>query len=627
MPAYFDSRHIAYRSPFGAVSAGTAVLFRICLPRSLRCTGGHLRLHKDNGETILHDLFWAGMEGTEWEWWDCHFAPAAADLYWYDFTLCTAQGELFLTHLPDGKAALSACEGSCWQLTVYAKDFATPDWLSGGVIYQVFPDRFAASGKPKTGVPADRRIHESWGEQPAWQPDPDGEIRNKDFFGGDLAGITEKIPYLKSLGVTCLYLNPIFESHSNHRYDTADYERIDPLLGDEADFRALCEAAKTAGIRVMLDGVFSHTGADSRYFNREQRYPLQGAVNTPNSPYRSWYHFRHWPDDYESWWGFNTLPEVQETAPTYLDYITGENGIVRRWIKAGAVGGFRLDVADELPDVFLDALYKAVKTEQPDAMVLGEVWEDASNKFAYGKRRRYVLGGQLDSVMNYPFRDAVLRFVTQGDTTQFFDTVLDIVEHYPPQVLRLLMNHIGTHDTERALTVLAGEPVRDRDRAWQAAQSLSVTQRAAGLERLRLATAIQYCLPGVPSIYYGDEAGLEGYKDPFNRGCFPWGNTDEALTDWYRALGKLRKDCSALKEGRFVPIQGENGLLCFAREDAHSALLCAVNASGRAREVWLPPLWRDCTVTLGDAVNRDGVLQLPARSCGILWVDFNRFTQ
>ncbi len=625
MPALFDSRNLAYRSPFGAVEENTPVYFRICLPRSLRCTGGRLLLHRDDGAELYSDLFWTGMEGTEREWWDCHFTPDAADLYWYEFVLYTAEGTRFLSRLPDGKAALTAASGNRWQLTAYQAGFKTPDWLSGGVIYQIFPDRFAASGRDKPDVPADRRIHAVWGELPDWAPDTDGKIRNKDFFGGDLKGITEKLSYLKSLGVTCLYLNPIFEAHSNHRYDTADYRRIDPLLGDEADFRELCRRAETLGIRVMLDGVFSHTGADSRYFNRENRYPGEGAYNTPDSPYRSWYTFKRWPEDYESWWGFDTLPEVRETDPAYLDFITGPDGIVRRWIAAGAKGGFRLDVADELPDAFLNALYAAAKAEQPDALVLGEVWEDASNKCAYGQRRRYVLGGQLDSVMNYPFREAVLGFMTRGNPADFFNTVMDITEHYPPQVLRLLMNHIGTHDTVRALTVLAGEPAGEHDRAWQAAQRLSAPQRETGVRRLRLAAALQYCLPGVPSIYYGDEVGMEGYRDPFNRGCFPWGQEDTALTDWYRRLGELRQACPALKEGRFVPISGELGCLCFAREDARSALLCAVNASNIQRDVWLPPPWRERAVTLGEAVNDGGVLHLPPLSCGILWVDFEQW--
>ena len=332
----------------------------------------------------------------------------------------------------------------------------------------------------------------------------------------------EKLPYLKELGVTCLYFTPVFESHSNHRYDTADYSKIDPLLGSEEDLTQLCAAARKLGIRVILDGVFSHTGSDSVYFNREGRYPTQGAYNSQQSPYYPWYTFRQWPNSYDCWWNFDTLPNVNETNDSYNEYINGPQGIVRKWLKAGA-SGWRLDVADELPDLFLDRLHDAVKAEQPDALILGEVWEDASNKSAYGVRRRYLLGRQLDTVMNYPFRDAILGFLLGEDPARFAEAVETIVENYPPQCLNLLMNHIGTHDTERALTVLGGEPAGARGREWQAAQKLTPAQRETGVKRLKLASLIQYLLPGVPCLYYGDEAGMEGYRDPLQPGLLPLG--------------------------------------------------------------------------------------------------------
>ncbi len=255
------------------------------------------------------------------------------------------------------------------------------------MIYQIFPDRFAGSGKAKTDVPDDRVLRTDWGGEPNWRPTKDGKVLNNDFFGGDLAGITEKLPYLASLGVTCLYLNPIFEASSNHRYDTGNYERIDPLLGTDDDLRALCEKANEHGISVILDGVFSHTGDDSKYFNKYGRYDSLGAYQSKESSYYSWYKFDKWPNKYDSWWGIDILPEVQEDEPSYIEYITGENGIARRWLRCG-IRGWRLDVADELPDAFLDAFRAAVKSETPDALILGEVWEDASNKTSYGERRR-----------------------------------------------------------------------------------------------------------------------------------------------------------------------------------------------------------------------------------------------
>ena len=522
MPAFFNSRDLQYRAPFGAVAEHTAVTLRVRMPRDWGCRGVTLSVIQDECPPLEIACGWDGMCGDTHEWWRVSFTPDTAGLYWYAFRVEVAMGEGWLVRQADGTAAYSPDkEGARWQLTCYEDGFTTPDWLAGGVLYQIFPDRFANSGKPKEGVPTDRVRHGSWDEAPEWRPDHNGRVWNNDFFGGDLKGIEEKLDYLQSLGVTCVYLNPIFESHSNHRYDTADYSRIDPLLGDEADLRSLTAAAKKRGIRVMLDGVFSHTGADSIYFNREGRYDGLGAYNSMHSPYAEWYHFTRWPNEYGSWWGFDTLPEVEETAPAFMEYVNGAEGVVAHWLQAGA-SGWRLDVADELPDEFLDALRHRVKATDPDALVLGEVWEDASNKESYGHRRRYLLGRQLDSVMNYPFRDAIFGFLLGGDSDEFIHSVWNVVENYPPQTLRLLMNHIGTHDTERALTVLGGEPSNGRGRSWQAEQSLSDKQRAVGLRRLQLATLLQFALPGVPCIYYGDEAGLEGYRDPFNRGTYPW---------------------------------------------------------------------------------------------------------
>lgn len=254
---------------------------------------------------------------------------------------------------------------------------------------------------------------------------------------------------------------------------------------------------------------------------------------------------------------------MNETNENYMHYINGKNGIIRKWIRAGAAG-WRLDVADELPDEFLDALTKAAKAEKPDALVLGEVWEDASNKCAYGQHRRYLLGGQLDSVMNYPFRDAILGFLTGANPADMMECIMNILENYPPQTIHILMNHIGTHDTERALTILAGEPVHGRGREWQSSQKLSPEQRERGIKLLKLASLLQYTLPGVPCVYYGDEAGMEGYKDPFNRGTYPWGSENQELIEWYRTLGKIRKSCPSLKESGMVPyLQKRNALpLC-----------------------------------------------------------------
>ncbi len=613
----FNSRDLRYRAPFGAVAENTELFFRICLPRSLGCRRAWFCHRADSGMEQRDAMFWAGMEGTEREWWDCHYTPKTADLYWYTFCLETDHGLRYLSCEGDGTAALREQVGGWWQLTCYEAGFTTPDWLAGGVMYQIFPDRFAASGKPKAGVPADRVLREDWGGQPGWRPDENGVVRNNDFFGGDLQGVREKLPYLQSLGVTCIYLNPIFESHSNHRYDTADYSRIDPLLGTEADLKALTADAAKRGMRVMLDGVFSHTGADSVYFNKYGRYPTKGACQSPGSPYASWYTFSHWPDSYTGWWGFDTLPEVNELNDVFLTYITGGDGILRHWQQAG-VGGWRLDVADELPDGFLEALRRRVKATDPTAMVLGEVWEDASNKHSYGHRRRYLLGRQLDSVMNYPFRTAILEFLRGGDAEQFANRILTVAENYPPQVLRLLMNSLGTHDTERAITMLAGEPAYGRGRNWQSQTAMTPDQRKRGKALLKLASAIQYTLPGVPCLYYGDEAGMEGYRDPFNRGCYPWGEEDEELLAWHRALGEIRRSSPVLREGAFRVVAVHEGLVAYQRQDETGALLCAVNRTEREIALPLPEGWMSAKALLGGGKTRNGLLILPPLSCQIL---------
>ena len=315
-PEIFNSRQPVYRSPYGAVAAGTDVHFKISPMRSMSCSGAWLIIEKDGGARETLEMFWCGMKGDDAEWWECDFIPQEPGLYFYRFELRTDRGHRGLFRASTGGGSEFSGD-RLWQLTVYEPGFSTPDWLAGGVMYQIFPDRFACSGEPKTGVPEDRVFHEDRHDIPVWRPDEHGEVRNNDYFGGDLRGIEQKLPYLAKLGVTCLYLNPIFEAHSNHRYNTADYSRIDPLLGTKEDFVSLCQAAKACGIRVLLDGVFSHTGSDSIYFNREKRYGEGGAYNDQNSPYYPWYTFRKWPDEYDCWWNFTTLPNIREMNPEY----------------------------------------------------------------------------------------------------------------------------------------------------------------------------------------------------------------------------------------------------------------------------------------------------------------------
>lgn len=599
----FHSRDPLYRSPQGAVVQEKPVHFKITVPRQSACSAVFLIIEKERGPVCVLDLFWCGMNGTEKEWWECDFTPDLPGLYFYHFEFNTNHGH---TLLKRGSGNIAVQQGGCpWQLTVYEKSFQTPDWLAGGIFYQIFPDRFYCSGTPKSGVPETRTLHKNWYDTPDWAPDENGTVLNNDFFGGDLKGIEEKLPYLKELGVTCIYCNPVFRAFSNHRYDTGDYSQIDPLLGTGEDFTSLCAAAKKLGIHILIDGVFSHTGCDSVYFNRYSHYDSQGAYNTRESPYFSWYNFKNWPDEYESWWGFKTLPNVDETNPAYNEYINGKQGIVPSWISKGA-SGWRLDVADELPDIFLDQLYAAAKAQNPDALVLGEVWEDATTKTAYGQRRRYLLGGQMDAVMNYPFRDAVLQLLNGGDPAGFFEIIEGILENYPPQCVRLLMNHIGTHDTERALTLLGGAPAGSRGRQWQSAQKLTPEQYDTGIRKLKLAALIQYTLPGIPCIYYGDEAGVQGYKDPFNRKTYPWGKENQDLLAWYRQLGQFRRQQPVLAAGSFRKLLCAGDLIGYERfehsEAAQTSLLVFLNRSDHLQLLDSTLIPQDATAVLGPAL-------------------------
>ena len=450
-----------------------------------------------------------------------------------------------------------------------------------------------------------------WGDTPFWKEEQMNGIWNNDYFGGDLKGIEKKLSYIADLGVTCIYLNPIFESHSNHRYDTADYEKIDSLLGDENDLKNLCKVAKEKyGISIILDGVFSHTGCDSRYFNMYSHYDDIGAYNSKESPYFSWYKFINWPDEYHSWWGIKLLPEVIEEDEGYRNYICGENGILKKWLRCG-IAGYRLDVADELPDIFLDDLRKSVKSENENAIIIGEVWEDATNKFAYGQRRKYLLGEELDSVMNYPFADAILNFVRYANGNAFFNAVLSIIENYPPQVLNVLMNHIGTHDTERAITRLAGENPDGHDRAWQFEHNtLSEFDYLKGISMMKIASLIQFTLPGVPSIYYGDEIGMQGMKDPFNRGCMPWNKPNEELLKWYKRLGQIRHSSKAFIDGDFEKLYCDGGVIAYSRSSEGDNILVAINNSNEQKRIFVGTQW-DNSYSLFDEKSVDGFVNLP----------------
>ena len=567
LPTY-DSRDSRYKTPYGAVASGTQVQFTLRPPRTecFSCASLTARFESWNDQIVVMKMSWLGHE----EGQDIFSAEldttGYVGLVWYSFQLKQFKG-------------LKQDLGP-YQLTVYDGEETVPGWFGEGVTYQIFPDRFARSRVPDPeGLVGGRTVHQSWEEFPEYHPDDKGEVRNRDFFGGDFQGVIDKLGYLKSLGVETLYFNPIFEAAENHRYGTADYSRTDPMLGTNEDFSRLCAEAHKHGMRVILDGVFNHTGFVSRYFNGDGFYPEPGASQSEDSPYRSWFHFSHWPNKYDSWWGIYSLPAVNENDPGYQDFIFGgPDSVVRRWLRAGA-DGWRLDVADELPDSFVAGIHQAAREEKPDAVVIGEVWEDGSTKIAYGVRRKHILGGHCDGLMNYPLRSAILSFFQGGGGESFVKVMETIRENYPAFAFYSAMNSLDTHDTPRLLTLLgAGGEYRDQSKEWRAHFSLSPKQLARGRELLKAAALLLFCFPGSPTVYYGDEVGMEGFEDPFNRQTYPWGYEDQELLDWYRALGRLRKRHQPLRRGSIRYVLGKGPLLAFLRETEEEQLLCAFNA-------------------------------------------------
>jgi len=610
----FDSRKALYKSKFGAVASGESLTLRLILHNDARVNEAFLRFHRDDLPYVSEVKLTAGDYIDDYRIYHCDISFDTG-LYFYSFRYTSEYGEFFVTTF-ENNLGVVASDGKWWQLTCYDKDYKTPDWLSGGLIYQIFPDRFNFSGKPKKNIPSDRYIVKDLNKQPEYKQNNGPCSLGNDYYGGDLEGITQKLPYLADLGVTCIYLNPIFEAHSNHRYNTADYLKIDPLLGDEDDLVYLCKSAEKYGISVILDGVFSHTGDDSIYFNKYKRYGDGGAYNDTNSPYYSWYKFYDDRKNYHAWWGVPSLPEIIEENEQFNDFINGENGVIRYWLKRG-IRGWRLDVADELPDCFLDNIRAALKAEKEDGYLLGEVWEDATTKESYGSRRRYLHGAQLDSVMNYPFANAIISYVNGGDGKDLLECVLNILENYPPESIKLLMNHLGTHDTARLITRLGKGSNLPHNRSEQAGVKLSDEEIKTAIKKQKLAAVIQYTLPGVPSLFYGDEAGIEGCGDPFCRASFPWCNENKELLEFYKWLGNMRKSESVFKNGSFEPVLGGLGILSYIRFKGNEKLLVAVNRWCKDDQMELPDEFKNAMALYGNP-SEDGILKIPAMSFAIL---------
>ena len=615
MYASHNSRFSIYREPFGATATETQVKISIriepqgdsvqsvylCYAYGLeKFYESRLRLDlcADSPGLCCHlndkQRLQAGIEGHSkdqhdlWFHGSCHM-PSEPSLFFYWFEIHVNNTRTWLTadhEKLDGSSRFSpsrphfqtgeSVQPQPFQITVFQADYRVPDWLPGSVMYQIFPDRFRRSEsfsfKEMTAVGnyPERLWHRDWRSDVDIHGQPDTGYLACDFFGGSLRGIIEKLDYISEFGTGVIYLNPIFKARSNHRYDTGDYESVDPMLGTEDDFKELCEKAKQCGIRIMLDGVFSHTGADSRYFNKLGRYDNTGAFQEANgeglSEFSSWYTFHKRGDElfYDSWWGFPDLPSVNEHDLAYRHYMTGTDGIIRRWLRLGA-SGWRLDVSDELPDSFLRDVRRAVKAEKPDAAIMGEVWEDASRKISYGSYRDFLLGRTHDSIMGYPFRNALVGWLAKHHSAQRMANELESVrENYPIQSFYSHMNLISSHDIPRAITAIAGLP-DPGSREQQKKAHLSDSARRRGEYLLKLAFLFQVAYPGVATIYYGDETGMEGYRDPFNRRTYPWGHEKQELISWFASIGKLRKELAVLRTGYYETLLADEDVFVFKR--------------------------------------------------------------
>jgi glycosidase len=625
----FDSRAEAFKSPFGAQPRGREIRFYVGndVPGLKRATLViERRRMTGNQEQLAYEPLTRIDMTPEPRGLGTGFAARyrfdEVGVFGYWFEIETDQGKYALQNNKDsiywtrekGSMGPSTVERlpsrpdriRRYRQTIYAPDFQVPAWAKDIVYYYVFPERFRNGDKsndprPGGGRPQDRyqrgdvELHKRWNEKPFKPGTGDGSdaAYNNDFFGGDLAGIIEKLDYIKSLGANALYMTPVFRAASNHKYDTADYKTIDPAFGSNDDFVRLCAEAAKRGIRVIPDTSLNHVGADSPYFNRFGNFPAGGAFDNgkPNSasPYFGWFKFKPEETDqdkqYQGWVGVSDLPEIDKNNPSFRAYAyRDDDSVTQLWLDRGAAG-WRMDVAPWVPDDFWREWRQAVKAKKPDALTVAETWFDAS---------KYFLGDMFDSTMNYIFRNAVLDYAA-GKSGKAMAANLELMrEAYPPQAFSALMNLLSTHDQPRALHHFGED------------QDLKLAK-----QRLGLAVFFQMTYPGSPTIYYGDEVGLGGGDDPYNRAPYPWadegGQPDEALLADFKRLTRLRHDLPVLRHGRLgAPLHVDDHVVVLARQDGPAWALTATNNSATARTVKLfVPLESG---TLRDALGGEGVV-------------------
>lgn len=556
---FHDSHKLEYRNPFGAVKLGTPV--RVVIELSKEAIA-YIHIIHFNGreQDILMDKVFRD------EKFIYEFTIDTSNLLGvsnYYFKINYNNRIIYYGNNDDvlgGIGKKSDYRPKLYQITVY-NERRVPDWYKEGIIYQIFVDRFFNGNKNReiNSPKKNSFIYATWEDEPIYIKNEKGNIVRWDFYGGNLKGIKDKLDYIKSIGVSIIYMNPIFEATSCHKYDTGDYKKIDGMFGTDEDFKELCEEARKLDIRIILDGVFSHTGSDSRYFNKFNNYEEIGAYQSKKSKYYNWYRFKNYPTEYESWWGFDNQPNVEELNDDYVNYIIkDEDSVIAKWMRLGA-SGWRLDVADELPDKFIEMIKERMLEINEESVLIGEVWEDASNKVSYSDRREYLFGKELDSITNYPFRDIVIAFILGNISSDLFiKELMSLLENYPSENFYSSMNLLGNHDTERIFSKLN-----------------------ENIKLLKLAVVIQMTIPGVPLIYYGDEVGLLGGRDPENRRPYPWNKKNDELLNWYKLLASIRNNEISLKKGSFNPKVFSEKILAYEREYKEEKILVLINPSNR----------------------------------------------
>ncbi|MBQ7352223.1 MAG: glycoside hydrolase family 13 protein [Clostridia bacterium] len=594
------------KSPKGAIVKGQEVTYTLKVSKFTHPTEVFFVMHKDGAEDKyykMHRLF-ADERYIHYEFRTIFVSEG---FYWYHFEVRYQDNYTKLIRSSSLDAVPSYDNSDYLQLVIRSES-ETDKSFKQGIIYHIFVDRFCRVGDvtPRDGL----KLMSDWNKLPGLEFNSKGERCNVNCYGGNFDGIISKLDYLKDLNVSTIYLSPIFEANSSHKYDVGDYSTVESMFGGLDGLKSLIKECKRRHINIIIDGVFNHTGSDSVYFNKEGRYKTIGAYQSQNSKYYSWYDFSEYPDEYSSWWGIKTLPQTNENSG-FFDYISGKNGIINKYMRYG-IDGLRLDVADELTNNFLYAIGNAVRTVKPKALIVGEVWEDASSKISYDERKEYFLGGNLDSVTNYPIKNAILEFIKYRNEQPFVNIVNLMLDQYPKSIRDNLMNILDTHDTQRALTFLGADFSSDRY-SYDADFRLSQEEKELGKKLLKLATILQYTVVGIPTVYYGDEAGLEGNRDPYCRATYPWGKEDIDLVEWYQKLGNLRNN-PVLVDGDMFIRYAEDSVVLFERIKDDEKVIVAVNRSDNDFEFITTR--RMCNFFTGEYV--DGNIIVPPDSAVVL---------